>query len=608
MADSTSEGDPDPATSPGSGRVTLGGALQARSRGTAHEVAAIFPVHVASEVEEAARFATAAAGRWLATGERGDEHRRQTGVLSTQQAILLHSDLATGVRGYLRWRDLCNAAVADDATRLGIGEETVILAGSLVQMICDVGLQRLGHVFDEGWKAVQDRLRLQQADMSHQLLHDDLTGLPNRILLADRLRRAALGGERRMTRSMLLFLDLDNFTAINDRFGHPAGDALLVEVARRLLRLVRASDTVARIGGDEFVILIEDIEEPEEAARSLADRIHEAMCLPVPVDDRELHSSVSIGITEVSTGLAPEAVLDQADAAMYRAKRGGPARFAVYDVVVGVEHRRKVQLADELLVAHGRGEFTLDYQPLFRVVDGSSGELTAMEALLRWDHPELGSIEPLEFVPLLEQSRQIVPVGRWVLEEAASQCVEWQRRFPDLSMSVNVSARQLRDHGFLEDVGDALRRSGLDPAHLVLEVTESALVVDVVRVGAVMQSVRTLGVQVALDDFGTGHSSLAFLQGLPIDRLKVDRTFVAGLGADGNDGTTIRTVVDLAHRLGITVVAEGVETAPELRAIRSIGCDEAQGLLLGRPVPAHLQCFDFATPVAIIPGRESVTK
>jgi diguanylate cyclase (GGDEF)-like protein len=596
VTDLSDEGDPAPVASLGGDRVALGVALQARAREIATEVAAQFPEHIGKEVEESARLATEAAGRWVATGEKGAEDERRVVARSTQQAILLESDLATGVRGYLGWRDLCSGALAEDAARLGVGDETVCLARNFVQMICDGGLLRLVTVFGEGWQALQDRLRLQQADVSHQVLHDDLTGLPNRILLSDRLRRAALVSDRRTTRSMLLFIDLDSFTAINDRFGHPAGDALLVEVGRRLLGLVRASDTVSRLSGDEFVVLVEDLEEPEEAARSLAERIHQAMCVPVPVGDRELHSSVSIGITEVAAGVTPEILLAQADAAMYRAKRGGPARFAVYDVAAGLEHRRDAQLADELLVAHGRGELTLDYQPLFRMVDGSPGALTSMEALIRWDHPELGSLEPDEFVPLLERSRQIVPVGRWVLEEAASQCVVWQRRFPDLNMSVNVSARQLHDPGFLEDVGDALRRSGLDPAHLVLEVAETALVADVVRVGAALQAVGDLGVRMALDDFGTGHSSLLYLQGLPIDRLKVDRTFVSGLDAGGHDGTVIRTVVDLAHRLGITVVAEGVETTAELRAVGAIGCDEAQGLLLGRPVPAHLQAFDFAHP------------
>jgi diguanylate cyclase (GGDEF)-like protein len=599
-ADNSSEGDPDPGTSRRGGRVALGGALQARSQVIACEVAAHFPMHMAGEVKQSTRLATDGVGRWLAEGERGSEDQQQMFPRSTQQAILLESDLATGLRSYLSWKELCSAALVEDAALLGVEEETVRLAHTYLQLICDGGLQTLAGVFDESRRTLQDRLCLLQTDVSHQLLHDDLTGLSNRTLLADRLRRAVLVGERRSTRSMLLFLDLDSFTAINDRFGHEAGDSLLIEVTRRLLGLVRAPDTVARLGGDEFVILIEDMEEPEEATRSLAERIHQAMCVPVPVGDCELHSSLSIGITEVTTGVAPEVLLAQAEAAMNRAKLDGSARFASYDLVVGAERRREVQLADELLVAHGRGQLTLDYQPLFQMVDGSTGGFTAMEALLRWDHPDFGSVDPEEFVPLLERSHQIVPVGRWVLEEAASQCVEWQRRFPDLSMAVNVSARQLYDHGFIEDVDDALRRSGLDAAHLVLEVTESDLLVDVGRIGAAMQSVRALGVQVALDDFGTGHSSLVYLQGLPIDRIKIGRTFVAGLDSKGHDGTIIRMVIDLAHRLGITVVAEGVETVSELQSVRSIGCDEAQGLLLGHPVPAHLQFFDFADPIPTV--------
>jgi EAL domain-containing protein (putative c-di-GMP-specific phosphodiesterase class I) len=253
-------------------------------------------------------------------------------------------------------------------------------------------------------------------------------------------------------------------------------------------------------------------------------------------------------------------------------------------------------LADELRVAHGRSELNLDYQPLFRLRDGVPAEIAGMEALLRWDHPELGPVSPGEFVPLLEQSRQIVAVGRWILEEAAHQCVAWQRQgWPDLTMSVNVSARQLQDPGFGDDVRDALDRSGLAAGHLILEVNEAALVIDVVRIGAAMQAVRSLGVLLTLDDVGTGHSSLHYLQGLPVDRLKVDRSFVAGLHGAGHEGTVIQTVVDLAHKLGIAVVAEGVETEGELRAVGAIGCDEAQGFLLGPPVPAHLQDFTFAS-------------
>jgi EAL domain-containing protein (putative c-di-GMP-specific phosphodiesterase class I) len=317
------------------------------------------------------------------------------------------------------------------------------------------------------------------------------------------------------------------------------------------------------------------------------------MCAPVGVGGRDLHSSVSIGIADVVADTEPEVLVSRAVAAMERARHSGPARFAVFDGSPGTGRRRDGALADDLRVAHSRGELSLDYQPVFHLDRSTPDRLSGMEALLRWNHPELGAVDPDVFVPLLEQSRQIVAVGRWLLEEAAAQCLEWQGRYPDLTMSVNVSARQLGDPGFLEDVGDALRRSGLDPAHLVLEVAESVLVVDVVRIGAAMQAVHDLGVRIAIDDFGTGHSSLLYLQGLPIDRLKIDRTFVEALGVDDHDATVVRTVVELAHRLGIAVVAEGVETTGELRGVVAIGCDEAQGYLLGPPLPSHRQTFDF---------------
>jgi diguanylate cyclase (GGDEF)-like protein len=578
-----------PVATLGEDRLALGVALQARARAIAAEVSAGFPAHIRDAVSESARLGAELVGRWVATGDTGPEEERRSNDRRAQKAMLVESDLPTAVRGYLSWRDLCNAALEEEAERLGIGESTLGVARTFVQLSCDGGVVRTVRAFDENWQLLKERQRAQQQNLSHQVLHDALTGLANRMLLTDRLRRAASRGDRHGTGSMLFFLDLDNFNAINDRFGHPAGDALLVEVAGRLLELVRATDTVARLGGDEFVVLAEDLEDPDDAARSLAQRIHQTMCAPVSVGERELHTSVSIGITSVTPGTDPDTCLAQADAAMYRAKRDGPAHYAVYDAAIGAEHQREIQLADELRVAHGHGELSLDYQPLFHLANGVPSGIVGMEALLRWDHPELGPVPPTEFVPLLEQSRQIVSVGRWVLEEAAHQCVAWQHRgWPDLSMSVNVSARQLHDPGLYDDVSEALERSGLAPGHLILEVTEAVLVVDVVRIGAAMQRVRDLGVHLALDDFGTGHSSLHYLQGLPIDRLKVDRSFVADLDAGGHDGSVIRTVVDLAHKLGIAVVAEGVETPGELRSVCAIGCDEAQGVLLGRPEPAHV--------------------
>jgi predicted signal transduction protein with EAL and GGDEF domain len=365
-----------------------------------------------------------------------------------------------------------------------------------------------------------------------------------------------------------------------------------VAVATRLEELVRPSDTVARLGGDEFVVLAEGLEDPEATACALAERIHLAMRSPVAMGERQLYTSVSIGIARVTPDANPEVNLSRADVAMYQAKRGGPARYECYNAAIGEDNRRQSHLAHELRAAYQCGQLAVHYQPLFRL----GGEMVGMEALLRWDHPEMGSVPPSDFIPLLERSREIVPVGRWVLNEAVRQCRSWQEQgHRELTVSVNVSACQLQDPEFFTDVQTALRRSGLDAGSLVLEVTESVLVVDVHRVGAIMQEIRDLGVHLALDDFGTGYSSLLYLQGLPIDRLKVDRSFVAGLGSPDQDPTIISTVVDLAHKLGLRVVAEGVETEAELRAVSAMGCDEAQGFLLSRPAPAH--SFSIARPV-----------
>jgi diguanylate cyclase (GGDEF)-like protein len=586
---------------PGDQRVALGSALAARAHDIGTQVSSRFPEFLHGEAFASSSLATELIGRWLATDQAASPEEELALSRQGQQVVLMEVDLAVAVKGYLHWRDLCTAVIHEEADRLGLDADLVDMACAVVRLSSDGGLVRTVRAFDETRSVLQERLRTEQANLSHQALHDDLTGLPNRTLLTDRLRRASRSASRTGTGPMLLFLDLDNFKAINDRFGHSAGDSLLVAVSERLLALVRGSDTVARLGGDEFVILAEDLEDPMTAARSLAERIHQTMRAPIPVGERELHTSVSIGITTVVPDADPEVCLAQADAAMYQAKRSGPARFEMYSSTIGDGLRRDSQMADELRVAHGKGELTLDYQPIFAMSGGRPTGMVGMEALLRWAHPELGSVPPVEFIPLLEQSRQIVPVGRWVLEEAALQCRDWQDQgFPDLTVSVNVSARQLQDTGFIADVRGALETSGLAPDRLVLEVTESVLVVDILQIGTTMQQVRDLGVHLALDDFGTGHSSLLYLQGLPIDRLKIDRSFVAGLDGDDNEGTIMQTVVDLAHSLGITVVAEGVETPAELRSVGAIGCDEAQGFLLGRPCPAHLVSLDRTARVPTV--------
>ena len=565
-------------------RVALGRALLARADEVGRLIDERFSEDLHGHAFVAARLGTYLIGRWLATDQAASDEDES--VLAQQGELVLTEEavLASVAKAYFAWRDITQVVIEDEGRRLGVSEELVTMAATVVRLSCDGSLVRVVRQFDDARRSLQRRLGEEQANLAHRALHDHLTGLANRTLLIDRLSQTASTMVRRQTSAMLLFLDLDNFKAINDRFGHAAGDSLLIEVAARLQSLVRTGDTVARLGGDEFVVLAQDLDGTEAAAQSLAERIHLAMRAPVPLGERQLFTSVSIGISPITQDIDPEICMAQADAAMYQAKRGGPARFEYFNSVIGEDNQRRSQLASELRSAHDLGQLSIHYQPLFKL----GGDVVGMEALLRWRHPELGSVPPVEFIPLLEHSREIVSVGRWVLEEATRQCRTWQDEGrTGLSLSVNVSARQLQDPGFVEDVRGALRRSGLAAESLVLEVTESVLVTDIVRIGAIMQKLRDLGIHMALDDFGTGYSSLLYLKGLPIDRLKVDRSFVSGLGSPDQDPSIIATVVDLAHKLGLRVVAEGVETDDELRAVGAMGCDEAQGFLLGRPAPAR---------------------
>jgi diguanylate cyclase (GGDEF)-like protein len=566
-------------------RVALGRAVEARAEQIGRIVEARYKRTLGDEAFATSRLATELIGRWIATDEVAT--RAEESELSRQgeKAILEATELADVAKAYFAWRDETIAMVEEEARRLGTRDEVVSLVRKVVRLSSDGSLVRIVRQFDETHRTLQQRLKDEQATLAYRALHDELTGLANRTLLIDRLRRAGDAFSRKGTHAVVHYLDLDNLKAANDRFGHSAGDALLCAVAARLQNLVRSTDTVARLGGDEFVVLTEDVEDPDLAARSLAERIHLAMRPAIPLGDRTLHTSVSIGIAPVVPGQDPEVCLARADIAMYEAKRGGPARFESYSEAIGRDSQRRSQLADELRVAAELGQLSVHYQPLFAL----GGEVCGAEALLRWQHPELGAVQPVEFIPLLEQSRQIIPVGRWVLCEATRQCRDWQDRgLTGLSVSVNVSARQLQEPEFFQDVVEALARSGLEAGSLVLEVTESVLVMDIGCTGAMMRQVRELGVHIALDDFGTGFSSLLYLQGLPIDRLKVDRSFVSGLGTADRDPTIVSTVVELAHKLGLRVVAEGVETEAELDAVKAMGCDEAQGFLLGRPEPAEL--------------------
>ncbi len=431
-------------------------------------------------------------------------------------------------------------------------------------------------------------LRQKRAEelLTHQALHDSLTDLPNRALVGDRLAHALARAARSGDHTAVLLVDLDNFKAVNDSLGHGPGDELLVVVAERFRGCVRPGDTVARLGGDEFVILLEGTSEPE--ALAAADRILATLRHPLVLDGRPIVVQASIGLaTSVETGDG-DALLRNADLAMYAAKGAGKGRVEVFHAAMHEAVLLRLELEADLRAAlpHALegGQFRLLYQPK---VSLQTNRVTGVEALLRWEHPQRGTVAPLEFIPLAEETGLIVPIGAWVLEEACRQGARWQAAYPDapaLVVSVNVSGRQF-DAGLVETVRQALTTTGIDPATLCLEVTESVVMADVEATIATLQALKGLGVRLSIDDFGTGYSSLTYLKQFPLDELKVDKSFVDGLGLDSQDGAIVAAIMGMARALDLTVVSEGVETSAQLASLRALGCQSAQGFYFARPAP-----------------------
>jgi diguanylate cyclase (GGDEF)-like protein len=421
--------------------------------------------------------------------------------------------------------------------------------------------------------------------MRHQSLHDGLTGLPNRSLFYDRIEHAFARAQRAETLVAVLLLDVDNFKTINDSLGHEAGDDLLVALSARLQQVTRGSDTVARLGGDEFVVLCEVDNEAE--AFAVAERIADAWERPIPVGPGgEVFVSASIGITLARQPQTAEKMLREADAAMYRAKEGGRGRYELFDEEMRHHAFARLRTESDLRRAVEREQFRVYYQP---IVDVAERRLIGVEALVRWDRPGNGIVGPADFIGLSEETGLIAPLGRWVLEQATAQVSAWRRRYPlaaDLGVSVNVSARQLVRPEFLAEVKEALRRGDLAPGSLGLEITESVLMKDVSSPRSTLEALRRMGVRVLLDDFGTGYSSLSRLKGLPVDAIKVDRSFVDGLGAEEEDTTIVSAIVDIASSLGLATIAEGVETPCQLDALHELGCEGAQGWLFAPALPA----------------------
>jgi diguanylate cyclase (GGDEF)-like protein len=436
---------------------------------------------------------------------------------------------------------------------------------------------------DGGWVATHEDIteqRRSEVKIEYMAHHDALTDLANRVLLNERLEQAL--GQRIHREEMVAVhhLDLDQFKAVNDTFGHPAGDKLLKIVADRLRTLVRETDTIARMGGDEFVVVQVPIADPAEAT-SLAQRIIASMSEPFDLDGHQAVIGTSVGIAVgPSDGLKPDRLLRNADLALYRAKGDGRGTFRFFEAAMDLQMQTRRIMERDLRKALPAGEFELYYQP---VVNLASGDISGFEALLRWNHPEQGLVSPAAFIPLAEETGFIVPMGEWVIRQACATAAQWPG---DLSVAVNISAAQFRNPGLMQVIVGALATSGLQPTRLEIEITETVLLQNRETTLAVLHQLRELGIRIAMDDFGTGYSSLTYLQCFPFDKIKIDRSFVKDITENAGSLNIVRAVAALAKGMGMTATAEGIETREQLDRITCEGCTEMQGFLFSRPLPA----------------------
>ena len=418
-------------------------------------------------------------------------------------------------------------------------------------------------------------------ELAHQALHDALTGLPNRALLTDRLLQGLIGTRRRGGQLGVILLDIDNFKVLNVAAGHSKGDELLLHAAARIAGVIREGDTIGRFGGDEFVVVCDDVSLQETIY--IATRILEAMREPFFAGAAETATTASIGIAMQGEEATPETLLRDATAAMYLAKSRGRDRIELFDDVLRASAAEWMASTSALRTALDREEFLVYYQP---VVELANGMLLGAEALIRWMHPRRGFVRPDEFIPVAEETGLIVPIGAWVLEQACQRLARWQLTNPAITVAVNLSVRQIESPGIVEMVADTLARNRIDPATVCLEVTESVFMADAEFFGETLLRLRALGVRLSIDDFGTGFSSLSYLKRFPVDAVKVDKAFVDGLGTDPHDSALVAAIVAMADALGLAVTAEGIETAEQLGILRELQCGRGQGFHLARPMPA----------------------
>ena len=550
----------------------LAGTL-ARTRASKH----VLDPAVEESFERICMASTAAVASWMAG--QGLEAAREVGMETWHIIGQLAADrvapLNEVLKRCLRWRDAAADVLHESAKELGVGAEVLSVALAALQRTLDITLIQVGEFFESERHRADEQL-------AFLATHDPLTGLPNRTLILDRVEQMLARSRRGQTPVAALFVDLDNFKDINDTLGHGAGDELLQAVAARLDGVVRATDALGRLGGDEFVVISEELS-LEAGPELIAERLLEALKPPFKLGgDNETRVSVtaSIGIAAGEHSSAEELLRD-ADIAMYRAKWDGKNRHVVFETVMQGMVQNRMELEMDLREALEKDEFFLVYQPTIDLQDMSPN---GVEALIRWKHPTRGVVQPDDFIPLLEETGLITEIGKWVLEEACRQGAAWRQASYPIGMAVNVSGRQLDTDELIVDVEEALSHSGLEPAALTIEITETTLMRNIEETARRLTEVKALGVRIAIDDFGTGYSSLAHLQRFPVDALKIDRSFILGLEHNQEGETLIRTLVQLGKSLSIETFAEGIEQQHELSLLRGEDCDSGQGFLFARPL------------------------
>jgi diguanylate cyclase (GGDEF)-like protein len=552
----------------------------ARSAGQGHEVEPL----VQDSFERISMSSTIAVARWIAgeglevARQAGQETWEIFGELAAQRAASLNEV----TRRSLFWRDSMADVLRESATRLDVSPEVLSEALNILQLSLEFSLVQMCECFESERRRSDEELKRREGELAFLATHDSLTGLPNRTLILDRVTQMLARSRRSKTPVAALFIDLDNFKSINDTLGHGVGDELLRAVAARLNGVIRDIDALGRLGGDEFVVISEELSltaGPELIAGRLLDALQHPFKLGADEQTR-LTVTASIGIATGDATTA-EDLLRDADIAMYRAKWDGKNRHAVFETGMHDIVQNRMELEMDLREALANDEFVLAYQP---TLDLSDMRPTGVEALIRWQHPVRGVVQPDDFIPLLEETGMIVDVGRWVLHEACKQGARWRSAGLMIGMAVNVSGRQLDTDQFILDIEDALRVSGLDPEALTIEITETTLMRDVEETARRLSQIKQLGVRIAIDDFGTGYSSLAHLQRFQVDALKIDRSFISGLTDNHEGETLIHTLVQLGKTLSIETLAEGIEQQQELSLLKNQDCDSGQGFLFARPL------------------------